>query len=644
LLKNYQELELNRENLLQKCTETQSQARYVNKIFKDEQIMESYRHLIHLKLQEKLLSVAQCLGELKSNRNHLRVPYLINRILTVAPKALPPDSQIFLSLKATVNEIKAQMLSEFHSSFEAHLLKSEELISESDRKLMSWSEFLSTARELIVAYSMVSILPSYFQDSNHKLCIEAYKDCLDSAFTPLWGRFHFHLGAARDSGSKEQILWTFEYSKSFLGLLSELCGSITSSSPSNEREQSQGGKWEEEGDGGLHQMLSPELMIAFRLAAMEQIVEKSCRFLRAHVAECISSLSESALPLFVTSLLDCSLDLDAHFCGLLEETVQRGSINSTPPPPISYSLPVSIVFADHSLCRSLWLSADADHFKNALLMASRPPQFLTFGDEHLLPSLESDTSYEKNFSFHLNVISSSSSDSSDSSSNPSFTLSSSLISTSSSSSSRCYICVYECLYLFQLTCQRYAFLNRTSYDSFISHVMEPILLTLLGFLWFYKRMNPQLRELDTKEVLPFYLRSAQKMEEYCGFLDTVKYVKELFRQLESSFIKFICLKSTVTSRLERLLKLLKQWIVEMTRGTRYQYFTLEDLVTKVFVLCEQSRIREQQMQREDHNPMVGETSDLRPLIDCVVSQLDGLVEELKQKVKIAERKTKPFVF
>jgi hypothetical protein len=78
-------------------------------------------------------------------------------------------------------------------------------------------------------------------------------------------------------------------------------------------------------------LLSPELMNSFRIAAIEQIVEKSCHFLRAHVAECIAldSISlESSFSPFLISLLDCSLDLDSHFYSLLEETVRKGSMEA----------------------------------------------------------------------------------------------------------------------------------------------------------------------------------------------------------------------------------------------------------------------------------------------------------------------------
>jgi hypothetical protein len=636
-LKEYEDLERYRSHLIDKCQEKQQQAHYLNQIFQTDEVMKKYSHLISLKLQEKLLLVAQCLNELKLNQNHRRIPYFIHKIIHVAPKVLPTDSQIFHLLTETVDVIKRQLLSEFHSSFESHLVKSEELISENDQKMTSWSEFLSTARDLIVSYSMVAILPTYFQDSTHVLCIETYKDCLDSAFTPLWGRFHFHLGAARESDSTEQIIWTFEYSKSFLSLLSELCASITSPSSSLEEES----EWK----GGLETLLSSELMNSFRIAAIEQIVEKSCRFLRAHVAECIaledSISSESPLSPFVISLLDCSLDLDSHFYSLLEETVKKGSAGSVSNTRLSYSLPVSLVFSDHPLCRKLWLSADIDHFKTALLSSSHPPQYLTFHDNQL--SLETDLSFENNFSFHYNALTSSSSSSSSSSfpSPPSSVLSLSPLSGRNNRSSRCYICVYECLYLFQLTCQRYSFLNRTSFDLFISQVIEPVVMSMIGFLWFYKRMNPALRELDTRGILPFYVKSSAQMEEYCGYLDTVKYAKELLTQLENYYSHFICLEKYVPSRMTRILKLLKQWILEMTRGAKAQYFTLEDVVTKVFVYCEQARIREE---AEEYNPLIGDTSDLKSLVSCVVSHLDAIVEELQEKMKTAEMAKNSFVY
>lgn len=580
--------------------------------------MEKYKHFITLKLQESLLLMAKYLYELNENQDYLQIPFYVNKIIQVAPKSLPRNSDILKFLNSTVNEIKIRLLTEFHSSFESHLVKSEELITDTNQKMMSWSEFLSTARELIISYSMISILPAYLEDSTHIKCIEAYQDCLDSAFTPLWGRFHFHLATARDSGSHEQILWTFEYSKSFVCLLHELCISITSPSSTTSSESIQ------ERNVGLSQIFSPELMNSLQIAAIQQIVEKSCRFLRAHVASCISSIELSSgivLSQFVVSILDCSLDLDSHFYSLLEDTVTKSATRNLP--KVSYPLAISLVLLDHPVCKEIWITVDSDYYRNALLNATRPPPDLAFDDIPL--ALETDTSFEKNFTFHSSLEFNSA-------------ISSSPVSMPKS---RCYLCIYECMYLFQLSSQRYTFLSRETYDIFISHVIEPILLTILGLMWFYKRMNVNLRDLDLRGVFPFYVQTSQQMEEYCGFIDTVNYIKENLLQFEEFYSRFICLTRNIPHRFEKILKLLKQWILDMTRGTKSQIFTLEDLVTKIYILCEQYQIKE----REDpYNPMIGETVSFQTIINHVMEQLDKTVNELKEKIKIAEKVKNNFIY
>jgi hypothetical protein len=121
-----------------------------------------------------------------------------------------------------VSSLKKSVLKAFHAEFEVRLEDNRE---SSDAKTM-WSTFLGAARDQLLAYALISLLPVVISDSIN-LILEKYIAALDEALTPLWGRFHSHLSSARESQSFEQVLWTFSYAKSFISLSIDLCFQLT---------------------------------------------------------------------------------------------------------------------------------------------------------------------------------------------------------------------------------------------------------------------------------------------------------------------------------------------------------------------------------------------------------------------------------
>lgn len=496
--------------------------------------MNKYHYLIELKLQEQLLTVAKYLKELKANYKIQQIPFIIKKIIDVAPKVLPTETKLFQILQKTVIDIKTKMLSEFHSLFEAHLTKSEELISDSDSKLLSWSQFLSSAREWLISYTMISILPSYLQDANHKLCIDSYNECLDSAFTPLWGRFYFHLCNSRNLNTIDQILWTFDYSKSFLSLLLELCDSITTTTTISSITPLNQDNIEllTKSNYNLNSMLSVQLLEYFRMETIKQFIEKICRFLRSHVADCITMIyttstvstssttpNSSNIDSQLTSqvqiethsetilmLLDYSLDLDSYFSDILENFQNKSLIsrtiskslkltNNITIPKLTYYLPVNDVFFDHELCQAIWIQYDEDYFRNDLLSIVKMDL--------------NDNSEEVLFqSFYESIFQTS-------------------ISTTSHSNllpQTCFQCIYNCLFLFQLSLQRYKNLTNNKQNIFILIVIFPVLESILNILHYYK--------------INFFHFNLYSSLKFLKFNETLQFIQQTFRDLNDLIVKY----------------------------------------------------------------------------------------------------------
>ena len=189
----------------------------------DPDLVGKMQHYSLLKSQVQMLILSQKLSDLQ-NFSHVRcIPDLVQNLMNSLPKNLQSSCKIYKNIIAGVSVLKCTLLRSFHADFDAHL----ETNAESTDAKEMWSTFLGTARDWLLAYALVSLLPALISDSRNSI-IEKYTDALDEVLTPLWGRFHFHLSSARESKSFEQFVWTFSYAKSFLTLLIDLCTQLTS--------------------------------------------------------------------------------------------------------------------------------------------------------------------------------------------------------------------------------------------------------------------------------------------------------------------------------------------------------------------------------------------------------------------------------
>ena len=561
------ELKANLENV--KCN-----AEYLEKYLGEGDVLEKYRHYARTKLKAQLLSVAASVEELQRNQDVSKLPSIIKNIVDSSPKSLSSNSKIFSLILAAVTSKKRELLADFHSKFESQLIRSEEFHQES----ITWGPFLESARGWIRAYTMVCILPSVLRDQDQVL--EEYRDCLDSAFTPLWGRFHFHLTTARDSDSADQILWTFEYSKTFMSLLTELCAGITRRVGSNGH-----------GDDGdvldISAVISPTSTTQssqFRTAGVMHILEKGCKFLRAHVAASMSVSSPYWSNSFAISLLEKCLELDHHLHSLLHahqqdiHTVQDSTLQSP-----ALLVTISSVFCDRGDTREMWLDFDTSYFRGAILasLVSRVHADQDLGG--LLNSVSATPSSSRGiYGFYFDSLESSS-------------------EARGGEKLRCFKCVYDCLHLLRVAAERYRYLPPNMHDVFSCVILEPLFLSILALIFYRARTHPSLQVLRRRRYTALAGGCPLRTQEAVEVLDTCHYVRRTLQGASSFLPVLMCPSVSVPSRCERTWRHTMNWMTEVLKtggsGGRVIVPTDDDvfcnlhpreIIEKLFLLCDKT--------------------------------------------------------
>eukprot|EP01041_Mallomonas_annulata_P001926 gene1926-3739_t len=285
-------------------------------------VVSLFRNYVTKQTEIQLIMVAKSLTKLQQFHSVLEIPELVLEVIRTIPTNISPNLKIFKILTETVTSLKATLLPDFHDKFEKHMDSSQEY----GDPQKAWSQFLSSARDWLLAYTMVCLLPHTLSDKT--LLMEKYQDTLDTVFTPLWGRFHFHLSSARSTKSSEQLLWTFHYARIFFHMLCNLCTEITSSNQ-------------------LQRLHSAN----YKDAGMQYIVDKMARFMRAHLAQIIVDNSPLTSSLCL-QLVECALELDDTLAEV-----------STP------ALFIVAVISDAKSLISQWIAADKTFFSESAVAA-----------------------------------------------------------------------------------------------------------------------------------------------------------------------------------------------------------------------------------------------------------------------------------
>jgi hypothetical protein len=388
---------------------------------------------LHAELTAKvqLLSLAHTLDGLQRFAHVRDIPALVFGVVDSLPAYLPEDAVVRRRMHEVVGEVKAALLTAFHAEFEGHLVDKRDA---NDAKAV-WSGFLGTARDWLLGYALVSLLPLLVSDAQTQV-LERYTEALDEALTPLWGRFHFHLASARESRSVEQLVWTFNYAKSFVSLLIDLVTQLTSA-------------------GQLQRLHAGD----YKAAGLRHIVDKTVRFMRAHIAQSIVDFSPLSRAVCV-QVVERALDLDDALSKL---TVAL--------PPLA----VAAVLCDARAVHAMWVDADRAFFAAFMAKVCAEDTDVVFGFRTAIQLASSSAAAGPRAVTARHASPSPSPAPSSSSSS----------SSSSARQSRCYNGVYDCLYVFSLAVTRYQHLPPPAHDAFAAAVLEPLLAVAVA-LFLYR--------------------------------------------------------------------------------------------------------------------------------------------------------------
>jgi hypothetical protein len=509
---------------------------YQNKI-QQQNIIEKYKNYNLMINEEQFLTMAMNIRELEDNTDIIQYPILVCKILQNSPKVIPKNSKIFSMLCRVTDDIRKSLLSEFHNRFESHLIRSEELLSSDE----SWSEFLSSTRVWLVSYTMVTILPGALQDKETSHLLDDYKDSLDSALTPMWGRFYFHLSTARESASIEQLAWTFEYCKSFVNLLCSLCSHITTSTE-------------------LQEVCNGD----FYKVSLAQITEKAIRFMIAHVSSALVAHSPLPEGLCIMILENC-LELDDY-------------LSQIHAPPAG--LHISNVLCENNAILEEWVKFDRNFFFTILHDLCTPNNsskrmcaisefnklnscFNTYFDSMQCPTYIGESLPEFDESNDNNSISESIQK-----------------NINGIGRLRCFCSVYDALSTFEMACKRYNCLPTVLHELFSCVMLEPILLTIAGILMYYSYNSPVLKEIRRKHI-PFYLTKDELPNDEINMLfDTGKYTQLTLDRIRLPNHNFAACNIHGPNRFESNLLLLTSYIEDMQR-TKSDDFDLASIVKKI---------------------------------------------------------------
>lgn len=328
----------------------------------------SYKRYRHLQYKLQLMIIAQSLDRISSSQNILQIPSLVLDSISLSNIIILQKSKLYQYTLDVVRSKKAKLLLKFHRLFE------ETLDSENDANIndeedptsassttsqqqniqqQMWERFLRLSREWLLAYTMVSLLPAALARASSQTFQERFEDALDEAMTPLWGRFYHHLKLGRESGSWQQMLWTFGYARSFMTMLTTLCSQITRAPE-------------------MASMLGNN--IDMNDTAKDQVLEKVMKFLYAHVAALLVITSTETVG---TADSDC----DGNLSQLIEEILDFDMWLD-----VEYNQPtlkylIEIVY-ESKLSFHAWLMMEHDllfaHFYNDVAKDIKQPYQLKF--------------------------------------------------------------------------------------------------------------------------------------------------------------------------------------------------------------------------------------------------------------------------
>lgn len=293
-----------------------------------DQTFEKVRRCLAIVTEIGVLELAQRLTALQSYPSLASVPPLVVEcigILRSMNNASLQNTRIYEFCVEVAEGVRGRVLGEFLLFFERHLDA-----GGGEAEAGDWVGFVAASRDWLLAYVLVSLLPLAMTQGSGSAVLARFCESADEALLPLWGRFQFHLEHARESQSRDQILWTFQYALYFSRLLVDMCGGVLL-------------------DGSLAAVCDCD----YRSAMAAHVVGKVTRFMRAHVAAVLVRCDEQSFGSTVLALAENALLYD-HRAAELSDTREARLCG---------------VLLDSPATSALWLQRDAAYFKAALLRA-----------------------------------------------------------------------------------------------------------------------------------------------------------------------------------------------------------------------------------------------------------------------------------
>jgi hypothetical protein len=421
---------------------------------------------------------------------------LVYQALACAPRPLPPNTQTASALFIACKCLQQRLTSNFHEEYESAMTGGGGTGTTSEQRDPGrmWAVFVATASPRLLSVLLAALLPAALSESRLGECL--FRAALDAALTPLWSRFYFHLERALEDGSSQQILWTFRYARSHVKMLAALAAQVAT-----------------------HPCLEAlGLQVDWAQAARAGIADKTCVFLRAHVAKVLSPLPQSPpqqhqhQQSLVAStaglqLIEEALESDRCLCtvhgGPLGPAERVTGVLRDHPEVLLFFLSflnnteLTLTLCDHPQARRLWREVDRHFFLGTLteacLPGSQQPASQAFSSSNAPDPFE-NKSYPIDDQ-RLRVRSGLSIAQSKSSTIFPLSIACALVSgrshnSSSSSSNHCdinadlprhvFCAVFEGVHLLSLACRRYYWTDVQTQKLFSEAVVEPLLAALLG--------------------------------------------------------------------------------------------------------------------------------------------------------------------
>ena len=297
----------------------------IKSIFNQSNIIDAIKKFKQLKLEYQLLLAARDINLLNQNTPvNLILPCVIN-INKNFPKNLSLDLKIYDVLRDKLKNLQSQLIKQFHILLSSHFNRATEFNLSSE----IWVVFFKDAKHFLQAYISVSLLYNVIL-FNSSSVLDKFKDCIDNALTPLWGRFHFHLLKGREENSQEQYLWTFTYAETFFNMITNLCVNSIS--------------WNE---------LNSLYPLEYEIATKSYIVDKICKFLKLHSFNVFNNNLENKSSNI--HLIEAILDLE-------NEMAKSSYLN----------YPISSVIVNIPKVYLLWTETDFYHVKMLIEKSCKP--------------------------------------------------------------------------------------------------------------------------------------------------------------------------------------------------------------------------------------------------------------------------------